>query len=227
MKKIVVFILCFVYLITIVSADSSLSPADVSVTVREPNFCGDGFIGDKEECDKINFGNGSCLTRGYSSGKISCTSECTFNESLCVYVEGFASGVGGDVGIFSFRECNDNIDNDGDGKIDFPDDTGCSNVLDNSESDVICDSDWQEGSWGECIEEIQVKKIIDVNHCKSNYIKNETQACFSVGEEDSNIFNISLSLPKDEVIQIALFIGAFIFIIVYLMTMKIFKKYKK
>ena len=227
MKKIMSCILCLVYLMTTISASSGLSPTDVRVIVIAPNVCGDGAIGNKEECDKNNFGNSSCLTKGYSSGKISCTSECTFNESLCVYVEGFVSSAGEDVEIFGFRECNDGIDNDKDNLIDFPNDKGCSNVLDNSESDSICESDWQEGPWGECIVEIQVKRIIDVNHCKSDYLKNETQACFSVDEKDSNIFGIPLSFPKYEIIQIALFIGAFIFIVVYLIAMKIFKEYRK
>lgn len=35
------------------------------------------------------------------------------------------------------QQCNDSIDNDGDGKIDYPSDPGCSSADDNDESDVI------------------------------------------------------------------------------------------
>jgi hypothetical protein len=164
-------------------------------TVSAPNVCGDGVIGNNEECDVNDFNNSTCLTMGYSSGIISCTSECTFDESSCVLaeVDGGISGDGSDL----VRECNDGIDNDSDGRIDFPDDSGCSNFLDNSEDETTCDSEWQEDDWGACIEEIKVRRIIDVNHCKSDYIQNETSACFVFDEEfveDNYISLLTLSL---------------------------------
>jgi len=42
------------------------------------------------------------------------------------------------------KECEDNIDNDGDGNIDYPDDTGCTRAKDNDESDCgdgVCEGE--------------------------------------------------------------------------------------
>jgi hypothetical protein len=68
-------------------------------------------------------------------------------------------------------ECDDDIDNDGDGFIDYPDDSGCSNALDNSEDipefecidpcevnetfeyeDSVCEHGWWNGDGIDCIE---------------------------------------------------------------------------
>lgn len=40
---------------------------------------------------------------------------------------------GGSAGLSGKTQCNDGKDNDGDGKIDFPDDEGCTSIEDNSE----------------------------------------------------------------------------------------------
>ncbi len=45
---------------------------------------------------------------------------------------GGAAGAGGRGGG---RECSDGIDNDGDGRIDFPDDPQCESASDDSEAD--------------------------------------------------------------------------------------------
>ncbi|MBT4166240.1 hypothetical protein HOE04_04350 [archaeon] len=52
-------------------------------------------------------------------------------------------------------DCNDNIDNDNDGKIDYPEDDGCDSLRDNSEimHDPQCsslDDDSEEGTASEC-----------------------------------------------------------------------------
>jgi hypothetical protein len=41
------------------------------------------------------------------------------------------------VGEAAHPQCNDGIDNDGDGKIDFPSDPGCTDANDNDETDVV------------------------------------------------------------------------------------------
>jgi hypothetical protein len=41
----------------------------------------------------------------------------------------------------SVRACNDSIDNDGDGLVDFPNDPGCSNLFDNDESNLFACND--------------------------------------------------------------------------------------
>ena len=44
--------------------------------------------------------------------------------------------------------CSDSIDNDGDGKIDFPDDPGCSSTTDNDETDPVIPSGGGGGGGG-------------------------------------------------------------------------------
>ncbi len=47
--------------------------------------CGDGALqSDFEECEGTNFGQATCLSRGYESGSLSCTEGCTIDESGCV-----------------------------------------------------------------------------------------------------------------------------------------------
>jgi uncharacterized repeat protein (TIGR01451 family) len=57
------------------------------------------------------------------------------NEEFSIIFDG-SSGGGGSGGGREFRgACRDGIDNDGDGKIDFPDDPGCTYSFDNNEAD--------------------------------------------------------------------------------------------
>jgi len=44
-------------------------------------------------------------------------------------------GVGGDVGVLPAFTCSDGEDNDGDGKTDYPDDPGCTDIIDTDETD--------------------------------------------------------------------------------------------
>lgn len=48
-----------------------------------PSSCGDGNIDSGEDCDGSNFAGRNCLTYGYSSGNLSCTSDCKINTSSC------------------------------------------------------------------------------------------------------------------------------------------------
>lgn len=45
--------------------------------------CGDGIIQEGEKCDGSNLNNENCITKGFVSGILSCSSECSFNLSLC------------------------------------------------------------------------------------------------------------------------------------------------
>ncbi len=75
------------------------------------------------------------LTLGFSSYKLS-TSDGTNNNG---------GGGGGSSSTTTQSECNDLIDNDGDGKIDYPADPGCDNISDLTEAD--CVEDWFCTSW--------------------------------------------------------------------------------
>ena len=139
-------------------------------------------MGGSEECDGGDLNSFTCTSRGYSSGIRVCTPECTFDDAGCVFVPGESGG-----GEEQSRECIDGIDNDDDGLVDFPEDLGCTNYLDDSELDALCSSNWNCDDWGECLNNSQIRACLDVNYCKSEYLRNETQDCESgaeVGGED-------------------------------------------
>ena len=87
------------------TCDSGFSGNDCSETVPTPSQCGNGVIDSGESCDDGNTANGD-----------GCSSTCL--------VEG-----NGDPII----QCSNGIDDDGDGLIDFPEDTGCTDQFDLSE----------------------------------------------------------------------------------------------
>ena len=198
-------------------------------SVQGPNFCGDGIVGGNEECDKTNLSGQTCLKKGYASGIVKCTGNCTFDESQCVFVPGsLVSGSDGDV-ITLQSECNDGIDNDGDKLIDFPEDPGCTNYLDNSEKDSSCEINWQAGEWGECIQNIQIRYITDLNHCYFNYLSNESRQCSALVELKKNIFE-GIYISKEDlvlIVAVAVALGVAVALIrLYLSKNVLFRKRK-
>jgi hypothetical protein len=81
--------------------------------------CGDGVISGSEVCDGAQFGGVTCQSLGFElGGTLTCNAGClTRNTSQCVD-----------------SQCNDGIDNDGDGFVDFGSDVGCTAAADSSES---------------------------------------------------------------------------------------------
>ena len=197
-------------------------------TVDQVNVCGDEVVRELEECDGGNLTGQSCLTLGYSAGVLGCTSECTFDESLCETdsgnggESGDGGSDGGDTLEETIRECNDRIDNDGDGRIDFPEDLGCTNTLDDSEVDIICEQDFQIGEWGECVSEVEIRRTIDVNHCKSDYISIEERECFGVIEKKTEEF--SENKPSYFIFTLIVF---FVIVFTLLRREKFFKRKRK
>src|SRR3989344_2678261 len=84
-------------------------------SVDDTNVCGDNIIRQNEECDLHNLSGNSCITKGYASGNLLCTNNCTFDESQCIFSFNLPSGSGNSGSLI--RQCNDNLDNDNDGKI--------------------------------------------------------------------------------------------------------------
>jgi len=243
------------FLLTITSATNT-----GTFTIENPNFCGDSRIGGLEECDLSDLGGITCISLGYNSGKINCTGECTLDESFCVvnfnissssevvgssggslnisgtknFQEGSSTGnASNSVEFFVIRECNDGLDNDGDGEIDSGRDSGCSNILDNSEKNTVCDSNWEEESWSECIADVQERRIIDLNHCKSDYIQTEAQQCYSV-EEEKKVNTIvyeevaeSLKLYSEIENSILIFVIAFSLVGTYFLIREVLNIKKK
>ena len=126
-----------------------------SCTGPTQTFCGDGTIqspndyGTYEDCEGINLNGASCVSLGYDSGTLSCTSlTCTFDESGCSYD--------------SSEDCTDGVDNDADGDVDC-DDSDCS-------GDASCPCTDNDGD-GACAEDYDCD---DTNADISPY---ETEIC--------------------------------------------------
>ena len=45
--------------------------------------CGNGVLDDGEVCDGDNLGGQTCVSRGFTSGTLGCTTVCTFDTSGC------------------------------------------------------------------------------------------------------------------------------------------------
>ncbi|HEU4582304.1 MAG TPA: DVUA0089 family protein [Polyangiaceae bacterium] len=74
-----------------------------------PSSCGNGTIDPGEECDPALPASESCEARGFDSGLLGCSAQCTFSVAGCSGVE----------------NCFDGRDNDGDGFADCAD-SDCS-----------------------------------------------------------------------------------------------------
>ncbi len=86
-----------------------------------PPVCGNGIKEVGEICDEGDLGGESCQSQGFDNGILSCLNDCSGFEVLqCINYP---------------AQCNDGIDNDADGLIDYPNDLGCDSVEDDSELD--------------------------------------------------------------------------------------------
>ncbi|MBT6761507.1 hypothetical protein HOA92_00555, partial [archaeon] len=93
------------------------------------------------------------------------TSETTFTVSAPV-TSSSSGGGGGGSGSSSRSECEDGLDNDGDGLFDL-DDPGCSNRDDDSEEDVVCTESWTCTAYSVCSEDgSQDRNCYDANACE-------------------------------------------------------------
>ena len=80
----IAFVFCFTasYLLLAKNAFADADGVILTVTISASS-CGNGGIDSGEECDGSDLDGGSCVSRGYSSGTLSCNSNCTFNVSSC------------------------------------------------------------------------------------------------------------------------------------------------
>jgi hypothetical protein len=58
----------------------------ISHPLAAKSYCGDGVKDISESCDGNSLAAATCVTRGYSAGALSCTTQCTFNDSACTSV---------------------------------------------------------------------------------------------------------------------------------------------
>ncbi len=63
--------------------DSTDPECSISPPLPPPPNCGNGVIDSSEQCDGGNLNGKACSSIGYSSGTLSCNSDCTYNTSAC------------------------------------------------------------------------------------------------------------------------------------------------
>ncbi len=59
-------------------------------------YCSDGFVDTGEDCDGDDLNSGTCVTEGFASGSLTCSSSCAYVTSACTAAA--SSSVGGGVG---------------------------------------------------------------------------------------------------------------------------------
>lgn len=77
---------------------ASLSSTNYRVESGDANqwYCGDGFIDPAESCDgNDNLGGATCVTQGFASGTLTCSSSCGYTTTVCVAAAGGGGGGGG------------------------------------------------------------------------------------------------------------------------------------
>lgn len=127
-----------------------------------PTYCGDGICDTDENLT-------SCSQDCSVCGDTSCTgsetcSTCPADCGTCP--ASTSTGGGGGGGSSTVKpQCNDRIDNDNDGKVDYPDDPGCDSYQDNDETDEVCLEQWICSSWSECQKGTQTRLCEDWNDC--------------------------------------------------------------
>ena len=122
----------------------------VNISIQTINACTDGLDNDGDGLRDWDDGiaNGVMPPAGFSADP-GCTSSSDTDEvnryvcsqGVCSSAEGVGINNGGcSYNRLSARcaltQCNDGIDNDGDGKTDFPADLGCTSVNDNNEGNI-------------------------------------------------------------------------------------------
>ncbi|OHA07858.1 MAG: hypothetical protein A2934_00175 [Candidatus Sungbacteria bacterium RIFCSPLOWO2_01_FULL_47_10] len=137
----------YTYQVSCLSNNGTPNPSDtVIVNVAAETACSNGF--DDDDDDFIDLEDMGC-TNGFDSDE---ANRYACQAGLCVSVEGVGLNTGSctysgtysgpgvlrlqDERYCSLAECNDGLDNDGDGHVDFPDDIGCASPTDNREETI-------------------------------------------------------------------------------------------
>ncbi len=78
-------------------SDEILASTSTITTTVQIRVCGNGIIETGEQCDPLGpvLGGATCVSRGFTSGSLSCNSDCTFNTSSCASGGGGGGGGGG------------------------------------------------------------------------------------------------------------------------------------
>ncbi|MBU1103489.1 MAG: hypothetical protein KJ600_02960 [Nanoarchaeota archaeon] len=150
------------YYVTLVDFMGSESlPSELVSCPGNCSICGDGA------CEGIE-------------DELNCPEDCFLpanDEELGT--DGDNNNQGGDVDLL--KECNDGIDNDADGFVDYPEDLGCNNLTDDSElefgvTSANCTPLFECENWGDCVYNEMTRECYDINNCGSER-RNETEEC--------------------------------------------------
>ena len=90
LHRLSIFVLCTSILL---SLTSSLAQTPVG-----SNVCGDGILGEDEQCEGGNRRDETCVNLGFKGGKVGCTAECKIDTSLC-----YSTALFSDVSYFGDR----------------------------------------------------------------------------------------------------------------------------
>mgnify|MGYP001566814641 CR=1 FL=1 len=89
-----------IFLLLLFAGPAFTHAITVEITATVPG-CGDGAIGNEEQCDGLNLGGSSCSSLGFTDGSLLCTSACTFNTSSCTSGSSGSGGGGGGASVSS------------------------------------------------------------------------------------------------------------------------------
>jgi hypothetical protein len=78
-----------------ISARTSSTSFTVDTGASLPYLCGDGFKDPGESCDGSDLNSATCVSQGFASGSLSCSSTCTFVTTSCASSGGGGGGGGG------------------------------------------------------------------------------------------------------------------------------------
>lgn len=136
-----------------------------SGTLNPPanGYCGDGIIQSGESCDGTNLNGATCSSLGYTSGSLSCTSDCKFKETNCV---GSGSQCGNDI-LEPGEECD---------TTKFESGTSCDNYdSSNPYGTVTCNP---QGNVNECtVNTSNCTSTLPSSNCGNDVINNPPEQC--------------------------------------------------
>ncbi len=76
------FLLLLIFVLLLVVQPLGSFAEDVNITARVAG-CGDEIVTDPEQCDGLNLNNSTCVSRGFASGSLYCSSECLIVTVNC------------------------------------------------------------------------------------------------------------------------------------------------
>src|SRR3989344_7253425 len=95
MNVLLSFILIFPIVVGALSPQPAFADSEGVNITGTVEGCGDGVMQNGEECDGSNVNGQDCVSRGFSGGTLTCSSNCTFNTSQCTSASSGGGGGGG------------------------------------------------------------------------------------------------------------------------------------